>query len=70
MSAPSPTSTPVRGGVDQHVSSRLPWWGLALPILAFVILLALMAEPAQAHPPGGQSVVGPMLDSLRFLLSR
>ncbi|MEU5976622.1 hypothetical protein [Streptomyces sp. NPDC047315] len=69
MSAPSPASTPVRGGVHQHVSSRLPWWGLVLPILAFVILLALMAEPAQAQPPGGQSAVGPLLDSLRFLLS-
>ncbi|MEU9604397.1 hypothetical protein [Streptomyces sp. NPDC048057] len=70
MSAPSHPSTPARGGVGQPVSSRLPWWALVLPVLAFVFLLALMAEPAQAQQPGGQSVIGPLLDSLRFLLSR
>ncbi|MEU6441228.1 hypothetical protein [Streptomyces sp. NPDC047046] len=29
--------------------SRLPWWALALPTLAFLVLLALVAHPGEAH---------------------
>ncbi|MEU8893900.1 hypothetical protein [Streptomyces sp. NPDC048442] len=31
---------------------RLPWWSVVLPVLAFTVLLALMAGPGQAHAAG------------------
>ncbi len=31
------------------VQTRLPWWALALPTLAFVVLLALMLNPTHAQ---------------------
>lgn len=36
---PHPATT---GGVD----IRLPWWALALPTLAFLVLLAMILNPA------------------------
>ncbi|MGI5453671.1 hypothetical protein ACQEWB_10975 [Streptomyces sp. CA-249302] len=47
MSAPTyPRPRPATtGGVD----IRLPWWALALPALAFIVLLALMLNPTDAH---------------------
>ncbi|MEU3250247.1 hypothetical protein [Streptomyces sp. NPDC006997] len=47
MSAPThtrPHPAP-RGGVD----TRLPWWALALPTLAFITLLALILNPSDAQ---------------------
>lgn len=29
--------------------TRLPWWGLVLPVLAFAVLLALLATSGQAQ---------------------
>ncbi|MFD1659702.1 hypothetical protein ACFSL4_16240 [Streptomyces caeni] len=34
------------------VGIRLPWWILALPTLAFVVLLALILNPADASAGG------------------
>ncbi|MEW2498624.1 MULTISPECIES: hypothetical protein [Streptomyces] len=50
MSARTPTRThpATTGGVD----IRLPWWALALPALAFVALLALILNPADASAGG------------------
>lgn len=39
---------------------RLPWWALALSVLAFVTLLALLLNPSDAHPSTG----GPPLTQL------
>ena len=36
-----------RGGVD----TRLPWWALALPTLAFVALLTWSSTPPTPTPP-------------------
>ncbi|MFC3576047.1 hypothetical protein ACFOZ0_22730 [Streptomyces yaanensis] len=50
MSARTHTRThpATTGGLD----IRLPWWALALPTLAFVILLALILNPADASAGG------------------
>ncbi|MCZ9346219.1 hypothetical protein NGM37_51775 [Streptomyces sp. TRM76130] len=69
MSTPThtrPRSRPVVGGVD----IRLPWWALALPALAFVALLALMADPSQAHAAAGRPALAHLLEQARHLLER
>ncbi|MCX4777495.1 hypothetical protein [Streptomyces sp. NBC_01264] len=37
--------------------ARLPWWGLALPALAFGLLLILLAGSGQAHAASGDGSV-------------
>jgi hypothetical protein len=32
---------------------QLPWWALALPVIAFCALLLLIAGPGQAHAEAG-----------------
>ncbi|MFC4612339.1 hypothetical protein [Streptomyces maoxianensis] len=55
-----------RGSVD----IRLPWWALALPMLAFVVLLLLIADPAQAQATGSDPAVGQILERIQHSLSR
>jgi hypothetical protein len=52
------------------VDTRLPWWALALPMLAFVVLLLVIVDPAQAHAAGGDPAVGQFLDRIQQTLSR
>ncbi|MFI9176193.1 hypothetical protein [Streptomyces lincolnensis] len=67
MSAPTQTPPhPVsRGGVD----IRLPWWALALPTLAFVVLLALILNPSDAHAATGDPAVTRLLQHLQQLIA-
>ncbi|MGW6689335.1 hypothetical protein [Streptomyces sp. NPDC054961] len=55
MSAPTHTSPPRALGAD----ARLPWWALALPALAFGLLLVLLAGSGEAHAAsdGGSALV-------------
>ncbi|KUJ68911.1 hypothetical protein ACZ90_16120 [Streptomyces albus subsp. albus] len=56
------TVTPAHSGVD----CRLPWWAVALPVLAFAALLLLIAGPAEAHPAqGGSGTLGHVLGAAR-----
>ncbi|MFI9823718.1 hypothetical protein ACIHFC_25105 [Streptomyces sp. NPDC052013] len=55
-----------RGGVD----SRLPWWALALPTLAFVTLLALILDPADAHAATGEPALTALLERVQQLIAR
>ncbi|GLF98717.1 hypothetical protein [Streptomyces yaizuensis] len=48
---------------------RLRWWTLALPVLAFVALMGLLADPAQAGEAGEVSIVGILVEYLRHLLT-
>lgn len=32
---------------------RLPWWSIALPAVAFVVLLSLLSDPASGHTGAG-----------------
>jgi hypothetical protein len=68
MSAPThtrPHPAP-RGGVD----IRLPWWALALPTLAFVVLLTLILNPADAQAAGGDPAVNRLFEHLQQLITR
>lgn len=46
---PGHPSAPRTAGAD----ARLPWWALALPALAFGLLLILLAGSGQAHAASG-----------------
>lgn len=48
--APRHPSAPRVAGAD----ARLPWWALALPALAFGLLLILLAGSGQAHAASGE----------------
>ncbi|MEU7383484.1 MULTISPECIES: hypothetical protein [unclassified Streptomyces] len=60
---PHPATT--GAGVD----SRLPWWALALPVLAFVALLLLIGNPADAQAAGGDPTIPQLLRHARELLA-
>jgi hypothetical protein len=68
MSAPTHTRPPQapRGGVD----IRLPWWALALPVLAFVALLLLILDPADAHAAAEQPAIAHLLERVEQLTAR
>lgn len=52
------------------VDIRLPWWALALPMLAFVALLALMLNPTDAQAATGDPVIAHFLERVRELVTR
>ncbi|MER5492705.1 hypothetical protein ACSMX9_04310 [Streptomyces sp. LE64] len=49
---------------------RLPWWAVALPVLAFALLLTLLLNPAEAHAATAEPSLGPLLERARHLLTR
>ncbi|MBR8640958.1 hypothetical protein KEF29_20650 [Streptomyces tuirus] len=68
MSAPThtrPHPAP-RAGVD----SRLPWWALALPTLAFVALLTLILNPSDAHAATGDPAITHLFERMQQLTAR
>ncbi len=66
MSAHLQTPSRAKGSVD----IRLPWWALALPMLAFAVLLLLIADPAQAQAAEGDPGVARILEHIQHTLSR
>ncbi|WP_031047689.1 hypothetical protein [Streptomyces sp. NRRL F-5650] len=68
MSAPTQIrpSQATRGGAD----IRLPWWALALPVLAFVALLLLILNPADAQAAAGQPAIAHLLEQVKQLAAR
>ncbi|MER5480971.1 hypothetical protein ABT026_28940 [Streptomyces sp. NPDC002734] len=44
------TSCPAPAPGD-GAATRLPWWGVVLPVLAFVSLLLLVSDPAAGPGP-------------------
>nr|WP_267241491.1 hypothetical protein [Streptomyces sp. PR69] len=50
----------VLGGAD----ARLPWWALALPLIAFVCLLALILDGGRAEA-AGDPALGRLLEHIR-----
>ncbi|GAA2277295.1 hypothetical protein GCM10010145_57870 [Streptomyces ruber] len=62
MPAPAhPHPHPPHPATTEGARTRLPWWALALPILAFVVLLLLVLDPSNARaadePAAAQIVV-------------
>ncbi|MFI7496904.1 hypothetical protein ACIBVL_00095 [Streptomyces sp. NPDC049687] len=69
MSAPTltrPRPTAARTRVD----TRLPWWALALPTLAFITLLVLILNPADAHATTGEPAITHLVERVQQLLAR
>lgn len=56
------------------VGTRLPWWALALPMLAFVVLLLLIVDSGQAQAAAGDPAhdpaVGQLFERVQQTLSR
>jgi len=48
-----------------RVDTRLPWWALVLPALAFVTLLLLILNPADAHAAGGDPAITDVLQQVQ-----
>lgn len=68
MSAPvhtQPRSAP-RGRAD----TRLPWWALALPTLAFIALLSLILDPSEAQTATADPMLPRLLEQVRDLAVR
>ncbi|WP_415954086.1 hypothetical protein [Streptomyces sp. KLOTTS4A1] len=65
MSAPAHTRSPRQA---RGAEIRLPWWGIALPVIAFAALLMLVLHPAEAHATTGDPAVGDLLVQLREAL--
>ncbi|MEU6578623.1 hypothetical protein [Streptomyces sp. NPDC046805] len=55
-----------RDGVD----TRLRWWALAMPALAFVSLLMLILNPSDAQAATGDPVIIHLFERLRQLAAR
>ncbi|MET9435439.1 hypothetical protein [Streptomyces sp. NPDC006551] len=60
-----PSTRSTAAGLD----TRLPWWALALPVAAFIVLFLLIAGPGKAHAIGGDPAVGHVLERIQQTLS-
>ncbi|MFE7649705.1 hypothetical protein NFX46_29670 [Streptomyces phaeoluteigriseus] len=66
----APTHTRPLPAAPGGVGVRLPWWALALPILAFVALLALILNPSDAQAASGDPAITDLVDRVRQLVAR
>ncbi|MFD8913973.1 hypothetical protein [Streptomyces sp. NPDC059575] len=64
---PHPQPHPATTG---DTGTRLPWWALTLPVLAFTTLLALILNPSEAHAATGEPVIAHLVEQIRVLLVR
>lgn len=67
---PAHTHTRSRATASGVVEVRLPWWALALPVLAFCALLMLIAGPGDAHAASGDPAVGEFFQRVQQTLAR
>ncbi|MCG7206130.1 MULTISPECIES: hypothetical protein [Streptomyces] len=67
---PARTHTRPHPATPGSVDIRLPWWALALPALAFVSLLLLILNPADAHAATGDPAVTHLVERVREIVSR
>jgi hypothetical protein len=66
MSAPTHTRPhpATTGGVD----ITLPWWALALPALAFIVLLVMMLNPTDAQAAASDPVITHLFERAQQLI--
>ncbi|MFI1012075.1 hypothetical protein [Streptomyces sp. NPDC020965] len=62
--------TTIPSRTEGRVDIRLPWWALALPVVAFAVLFVVMADPAQAQAVDGESDLRRALEYFQTLLTR
>ncbi|MEU2425730.1 hypothetical protein ABZ619_32800 [Streptomyces sp. NPDC007851] len=67
---PARTHTRPHPATPGAVDIRLPWWALALPALAFVSLLLLILNPADAHAATGDPAVAHLVERVQQIVSR
>ncbi|MGW7420567.1 hypothetical protein ACWGJB_10950 [Streptomyces sp. NPDC054813] len=67
---PAPTHTLPHPATPGSVDVRLPWWALALPALAFVALLVLILNPADAHATTGEPAVTHLVERVQQIVTR
>ncbi|MGX2997999.1 hypothetical protein JNUCC64_27650 [Streptomyces sp. JNUCC 64] len=65
-----PHLRPIRPTATDGAGVRLPWWAVALPVLAFGALLLLLLNPAEAHAAPADPSLNPLLERARVLLTR
>ncbi|MFG3104629.1 hypothetical protein ACGFZL_29500 [Streptomyces sp. NPDC048182] len=65
----APTYTRPHPAATRGVEVRLPWWLLALPVLAFVALLVLIGDPSDAHAATGDPGIAQLLHRAQQLIS-
>jgi hypothetical protein len=53
-----------------RVDIRLPWWAFALPVLAFVALLALIVNPSDAHATAGDPALTHVVERIQEAVRR
>ncbi|MFK0295701.1 hypothetical protein ACIQU6_35255 [Streptomyces sp. NPDC090442] len=54
-----------------RLRKALPWWGVALPVLSFIALLLLVANPGAASAAGAErasQTLGPLLEFVARVL--
>jgi hypothetical protein len=64
----APTHTRPHPATTGGVGTRLPWWALALPTLAFIPLLVLILNPSAAHAAGGDPAITHLLERVQQLV--
>ncbi|MDR6980213.1 hypothetical protein J2X68_006951 [Streptomyces sp. 3330] len=67
---PAPTHTRPHPATPGGVGTWLPWWALALPTLAFITLLALILNPADAHAATGDPAITHLVERVQQLVTR
>ncbi|MFI7388722.1 hypothetical protein [Streptomyces sp. NPDC049813] len=65
---PDPTHSPTHPAAAGRVDIRLPWWALVLPAVAFVALLLLILNPADAQAAAGDPTLAHLVERLKDLL--
>ncbi|WP_299536718.1 hypothetical protein [uncultured Streptomyces sp.] len=66
MPAPVYPRTPPDPG---PAGARLPWWAVALPVVAFAVLLVVVSDPEQAQAASGHPAAGRLIERAIALLS-
>ncbi|MEV0243645.1 hypothetical protein AB0I06_27550 [Streptomyces sp. NPDC050674] len=66
----APTHTRLHPATRAGAAGRLPWWALALPVLAFTALLALILNPSGAHAATGDPAITQLFERLQELTAR
>ncbi|MFI1187830.1 hypothetical protein [Streptomyces californicus] len=67
---PAPTHPRSSGPPAGGVGISLPWWAVALPAVAFTVLLTMILSPGQAHAATGAPVLGQLIEHTLQLLFR
>ncbi|MEU1077439.1 MULTISPECIES: hypothetical protein [unclassified Streptomyces] len=55
---------------DGRADFRLPWWGVVLPTVAFVVLLVLITGSHDAQAAAGDPAISRLMDRVQHTLSR